>query len=85
MRNKRLIEKIKLVLGDEQMPIDEIVTLLSQLKTKEGTPLTYASLEANRLSKIMRGKFEMVRIGSPKCKRNEWRNKNVMDRKIQTE
>mgnify|MGYP003656996428 FL=1 len=77
MRNKRLIEKVTKVLGDEQLPIKEICARLSY-------ELTYYP-EPNRLSKIMRGKFVMVSIGSPKCKRNEWRNKNVMDRKIQAE
>lgn len=77
MKNKRLIEKITLVLGDEQLPIKEICSRLSG-------ELTYYP-ESNRLSKIMRGKFEMVSIGSVKCKRNEWRNKNVVDRKIQAE
>jgi hypothetical protein len=77
MRNKRLIEKITKVLGEEQLPIKEIYSRLSG-------ELAYYP-EPNRLSKIMRGKFEMVSIGSPKKKRNEWRNKNVMDRKIQAE
>lgn len=77
MKNKRLIEKIELVLGDEQLPIGEIVNRLS------GELVFYP--EPNRLSKIMRGKFVMVSIGSPKCKRNEWRNKDVVDRKIQAE
>jgi hypothetical protein len=67
MRNKRLIEKIKLVLGDEQLPITEIYSRLSN-------ELMFYP-EPNRLSKIMRGKFVMVSIGSVKCKRNEWRNK----------
>ena len=67
MKNKRLIEKIRLVLGEEQLPITEIYARLSK-------ELAYYP-EVNRLSKIMRGKFEMVSIGSVKCKRNEWRNK----------
>jgi hypothetical protein len=67
MKNKRLIEKIKIVLGDEQLPITEIYSRLSN-------ELTYYP-EPNRLSKIMRGKFEMISIGSPKSRKYEWRNK----------
>lgn len=68
MRNKRLIEKIKKVLGDEQLSITEIHARISK-------ELVYYP-EPNGLSKIMRGHFEIVRIGSPKSKNNEWRNKS---------
>jgi hypothetical protein len=85
MANKRIVERIKLVLGDEQLPIGEIINRLSQLKTTTGKPYVYIDLEASRLCRIMMGKFEIVRIGSLASKNNEWRNKNVVDRKIQTE
>jgi hypothetical protein len=67
MRNKRLIEKIKLVLGDKQLSITEIHKGISELL------VFYPSKE--RLSQIMRGKFEMVSVGSVSSKKNEWRNK----------
>tara|TARA_R110000822_G_scaffold65150_4_gene159596 strand:+ start:511 stop:786 length:276 start_codon:yes stop_codon:yes gene_type:complete len=88
MKNKRIIEIVKEVLGDEQLSIGEIIDRLHDYKTmrdgsKRGRLQFYPS--ANRLSSIMRGRFEMVSIGSVKCKKNEWRNKNVVDRKIQAE
>ena len=67
MGNKRLIERIKKELGAEQLPISEIHARLSK-------ELVYYP-EPNGLSKIMMGRFEMVSIGSPKKKKNEWRNK----------
>lgn len=85
MANKRIVEQIKLVLGDEQLPISEIINRLSNLKTTTGKPYVYVDLKATRLCRIMAGKFEIVRIGSLKSRNNEWRNKNVVDRKIQTE
>lgn len=85
MANKRIVEQIKLVLGDEQLPINVIINRLSQLKTTTGKPYVYVDLNATRLCRVMAGKFEIVRIGNPSSKNNEWRNKNVMDRKIQAE
>ena len=83
MKNKRIVEQVKEVLGDEQLSIGEIIDRLSEYKTKRGKLIYYPN--AYTLSSIMRGRFEMVSIGSVKCKKNEWRNKNVMDRKIQAE
>lgn len=76
MTNKRIVERIKLVLGDEQLPISVIIDRLSQLKTTTGKPYVYVELEARHLCRIMMGKFEIVRIGNPSSKNNEWRNKN---------
>ena len=73
MKNKRIIEIVKEVLGDEQLSIGEIIDRLSEYKTKRGKLIYYPA--ANSLCAIMRGKFEMVSIGSVKCKKNEWRNK----------
>ena len=75
MRNKRIVKQIKLVLGDEQLPISVIIDRLSNLKTTTGKPYVYVDLKATRLCRIMAGKFEIVRIGNLANKNNEWRNK----------
>lgn len=81
MRTRKLVYKIENILQGKEMTCKEIMAELERgIPTKRGNSFTY-----NQIGQLLRNKrFE--KIGWCKVtSTNIWRNKNVMDRKIQTE
>tara|TARA_R110002020_G_scaffold53057_2_gene148705 strand:- start:5453 stop:5695 length:243 start_codon:yes stop_codon:yes gene_type:complete len=80
MRNKRLINKMKSVLGDEELSSAQIIERLKeQGYNKRG--YSFTSLQVSVILSKNRN-FERINNTDQLA---IWRNKNVMDRKIQAE
>jgi len=80
MRTKNLVYRIEKTLQGKEMTCKEIMAELE----KDGRTTRVNSFTSNQVGQLLRNKrFEKVGW----CKINDtniWRNKNVMDRKIQT-
>ena len=80
MRNKRLINKMKSVLGDEELSSAQIIERLKeQGYNKRG--YSFTSLQVSVILSKNRN-FERINNTDQLA---IWRNRNVMDRKIQAE
>ena len=86
MSSKKLIPRIQKALGDEELSVNQIMTRLKKENDsqKESSKRT-TSFTTQQVSQIMRRKmFEKAGWCNIRGV-NLWRNKYVMDRKIQTE
>ena len=80
MRNKRLINKMKSVLGDEELSSAQIIERLKE----QGYNKRGYSFTSLQVSVILSKNKNFERINNTD-QLAIWRNKNVMDRKIQAE
>ena len=80
MRNKRLINKMKSVLGDEELSSAQIIERLKE----QGYNKRGYSFTSLQVSGILSKNKNFERINNTD-QLAIWRNKNVMDRKIQAE
>jgi len=84
MKTRKLIYRIESVLQDKEMTCRQIMDeLIKENSKKRNSSNRSYSFTSNQIAQLLRNKrFE--KIG--KCKNkdvNIWRNRNVMDRKIQ--
>lgn len=81
MKTRKLVYRIEKILKDKEMTCKEIMAGLE----KDSRTTRTNSFTSNQIGQLLRNKrFEKVGM----CKihnTNIWRNKNAMDRKIQTE
>ena len=85
MKTRKLVYRIESVLQDKEMTCRQIMDELNKENSRKRNSSNRSySFTSNQIAQLLRNKrFE--KIG--KCKINDvniWRNKNVMDRKIQT-
>mgnify|MGYP003132061067 CR=1 FL=1 len=78
-RNVRIVKKIEEILGDKELYFGEIMLAV---RASDKRNLSYTHSQISNFLK--RKQFEKVRFDE-KASQSIWRNKNVMDRKIQTE
>lgn len=85
MVNSTLISRIQKVLADKELSTAEIMELLKKKMTKGKTlAKEVTSFTSNQIAQLMRRKHFEKCGWHKKHNSNLWRNKNVMDRKIQT-
>jgi len=85
MVGKTLISRIQKVLEDKELSTLEIMELLKKENdSKKNSSKRVTSFTSNQIAQLMRRK-QFEKCGwHKKHNSNLWRNKNVMDRKIQT-
>mgnify|MGYP003132254561 FL=1 len=85
MVSKVLIPKIQKILEGKELSVREIMEeLKKQNNEKKGSSKRVSSFTSNQVAQIMRFKHFEKAGWSKETNSNLWRNKNVMDRKIQT-
>ena len=85
MVSKSLVPKIQKILEGKELSVREIMEeLKKQNNEKKGSSKRVSSFTSNQVAQIMRFKHFEKAGWSKKTNSNLWRNKNVMDRKIQT-
>jgi hypothetical protein len=85
MVSKVLIPKIQKILEGKELSVREIMEeLKKQNNEKKNSSKRVSSFTSNQVAQIMRFKYFEKAGWSKKTNSNLWRNKNVMDRKIQT-
>ena len=85
MVSKVLIPKIQKILEGKELSVREIMEeLKKQNNEKKNSSKRVSSFTSNQVAQIMRFKHFEKAGWSKKTNSNLWRNKNVMDRKIQT-
>ena len=85
MVSKVLIPKIQKILEGKELSVREIMEeLKKQNNEKKASSKRVSSFTSNQVAQIMRFKHFEKAGWSKKTNSNLWRNKNVMDRKIQT-
>ena len=85
MVSKVLIPKIQKILEGKELSVREIMEQLKKENNdKKGSSKRVTSFTSNQVAQIMRFKHFEKAGWSKKTNSNLWRNKNVMDRKIQT-
>ena len=80
MRNKRLINKMKVVLGNEELSSAQIIERLKE----QGYNKRGYSFTSLQIAVILSKSPDFIRTNS-KGKLAIWRNKDVMDRKVSAE
>jgi len=85
MVSKSLVPKIQKILEGKELSVREIMEeLKKQNNEKKGSSKRVSSFTSNQVAQIMRFKHFEKAGWSKETNSNLWRNKNVMDRKIQT-
>tara|TARA_R110000751_G_scaffold57476_4_gene121863 strand:- start:1024 stop:1287 length:264 start_codon:yes stop_codon:yes gene_type:complete len=84
-RNLKLTKKIEEILGEDELLTEEILQGLKNLENNKAKNNWYISFTPNQVYNLLKRKqFEKAGYDE-KLKQTIWRNKNVVDRKIQTE
>lgn len=85
MVNSTLISRIQKVLADKELSTAEIMELLKKENDeRKNSSKRVTSFTSNQIAQLMRRKHFEKCGWHKKHNSNLWRNKNVMDRKIQT-